>query len=266
MKYRPEGDRILEKKTAMSEITIAVVEPEFGINLGYVARTMANFGMQKLIVVSPKKVDQERLDEARMFASHGKQLIDDIDYLPSMSALRKRFRLLIGSTAIQGTRKANLTRKTLDVEECALKLKERIASRPRSVCIVFGRDTTGMTNEELKCCDYTTTIRASESYNTLNVSHAAAIILFVFSRALEKKLNHSRKKSTSTRKERERAILLFEQLAIEAEFQKFKSGLLKEAMTRLFDRGDPSLREIYLMMGLASKATSKIKRLISQQT
>ncbi len=123
-----------------------------------------------------------------------------------------------------------------------------------------------MTNEELKSCDYNMTIRTSNEYNTLNVSHAAAIILFVFSKSLEKNPTRTKKTTTSTRKERERAVMLFEELADVSEFQKFKSGLLKEAMTRLFDRGEPSLREIYLLMGLASKATSKIRRLSSQQS
>lgn len=248
-------------KTALSEMSVAVVEPEFASNLGYVARTMANFGLKKLIVVSPKKLDRKRLEEASVFASHGKKLIHDVEFVPAVETLRKRFQLLIGTTAIEGTRKANLTRKTVGVEECASKLADRIAHSPRSSCIVLGRDTTGMTNEELRCCDYTMTIRASEEYNTLNVSHAAAIILFVFSRAVESKGKQWKKHSTSTRKERERAVLLFERLAEEAEFQSFKSGLLREAMTRLFDRADPSLREIYLMMGLASKSASKIRRL-----
>jgi tRNA C32,U32 (ribose-2'-O)-methylase TrmJ len=110
------------------------------------------------------------------------------------------------------------------------------------------------------------TIRASNEYNTLNLSHAAAIILFVFSEILQKNPTQTKEKTASTRKERERAILIFEELAEASEFQKFKSGLLTEAMTRLFDRGEPSLREIYLLMGLASKATSKIRRLSSQQS
>jgi tRNA/rRNA methyltransferase len=240
-----------------------VVEPEFGLNLGYVARTMANFGMKKLIVVSPKKIERKRLDEARLFASHGRDLVDKIEFVPSMENLRKDFQLLIGTTAIEGTRKANLTRKTLDVEDCISRLVKRIESRSSATCIVFGRDTTGMTNEELKRCDYNMTIRANSEYKTLNVSHAAAIVFFVLSKSLNKKTIRARGK-ISTRNERARAVSLFEQLAEVSEFQKFKSGLLKEAISRLFDRGDPSLREIYLMMGLASKATSKIRRLSNQ--
>jgi tRNA/rRNA methyltransferase len=252
------------KKTAISQMTVAIVEPEFGLNLGYLARSMANFGMQRLIVVTPKRLDRNRLDEAKLFASHGKRLIEKIEIVSSMEKLRKQFRLLIGTTAIEGTRRANLTRKTLGVEECASRLKDRILACSSAACIVFGRDTTGMTNEELKSCDYTMTIRASNEYNTLNVSHAAAIILFVFSRSLEENKKRTVSTTASTRRERERAVLLFQQLAEISEFQKFKSGLLKETMTRLFDRGDPSLRELYLLMGLASKATSKIRRLSNQ--
>ncbi|MGH2638051.1 MAG: TrmH family RNA methyltransferase, partial [Rhabdochlamydiaceae bacterium] len=206
---------------------------------------------------------QKRIDEARVFASHGKHIIDEMERVGSLDELKKKFRLLIGTTAIEATRKSNLTRKTLEVEACALKVAARIARNPRSSCIIFGRDTTGMTNEELKKCDYNVTIRTGSDYSTLNVSHAAAIILYVFSKHLGKTTSQQKKVvgRYSSRAERERAILLFEKLARDSEFQYFKSGLLREALSRLFERGDPSLREAYLLMGLASKASSKIQRL-----
>ncbi len=252
------------KESTISRISVAIVEPEFGLNLGYVARTMANFGLKRLIVVSKRKPDKRLLDQARIFASHGRNLVEEIEFVPSVAELRKKFGLLIGTTAIEGTRKANLTRRTLELDECASRVAKRISSSPEKTCVLFGRDTTGMTNEELRSCDYNMTIRASPGYNTLNVSHAAAITLFVFSKHLARKPRVPAKLIITTRKERERAVMLFEELAEVSEFQKFKSGLLKEAITRLFDKADPSRREVYLMMGLASKATSKMKRLSSR--
>lgn len=221
---------------------------------------MANFGLSKLVVVSPRRLENDRFIEARKFASHGGNIVDDMEYIKSMKALRGKFKLLIGTTAITGTRKANLTRKTLDAEVCASRLGDRISQEPRLTCIVLGRDTTGMTNEELRYCDYNMTIRASDDYNTLNVSHAFAIIMYIFSKTLAKKGNRNERKTPSSRREREQAISLFEQLADLSDFQKFKFGLLRETLSRLFDKADPSLRETYLMMGLASKAVSKIKR------
>lgn len=240
------------------------MEPEFGLNLGYIARTMANFGLTNLIVVSSSRFGSELIGEARMFASHGGTIIDNLKYVNSMKLLRRRFRLLVGTTAIEGTRKANLTRKTLDAEVCALRLSNRMSQEPTGACIVLGRDTTGMTNDELRCCDYCMTIRASAEYNTLNVSHALAIILYVFSKTLKREKNVRQNSSATPRKVREQAVSLFEQLAELSDFQEFKSNLLREAISRMFDRADPSLREIYLMMGLASKAVSKIKRTSTQ--
>ncbi|MGI0084215.1 MAG: hypothetical protein ACREBQ_03945, partial [Nitrososphaerales archaeon] len=68
-------------------------------------------------------------------------------------------------------------------------------------------------------------------------------------------------RGSSTRLERERVIRLFEELAILSDFQKFKQGKLKETLTRLLDRSNPSLRELYLLMGLGSKARTKIRTL-----
>ena len=160
------------------------MEPEFGLNLGYVVRIMSNFGLDRLLIVSPNGLDQKRLADARVFASHARRLLDHSDYVSSVAKLRRRFHLLVGTTAIEATRKSNLTRKTLDIDDCISRISGRILSQPESVCILFGRDTTGLTNDELRSCDYSITIRASDTYNTLNISHAAAIVLFALSRGI----------------------------------------------------------------------------------
>ena len=260
----------MERKAPLSRFAVAIVEPEFGTNLGYLARTMANFGMQNLFVISRKKVDEENLSKARLFAAHGRWLIGRIGYVPSLEKLKRKYKILIGTTAIEGRRKSNITRKTLGVEECAAAVAARMGPRS-NICFVFGRDTTGLTNEELRACDYTVTIRTRSNYNTLNVSHAAAIIFYVFTNVMRKssagnrsgqsQTGWNRTAALATRKERDRVVLLFQKLAEEAEFKEFKSKLLQETLQRMFNRGEPSLRELYLLMGVASRATSKIKRL-----
>ena len=263
--------------TPLSHFGVAVVDPEFGLNLGYIARTMANFGMSDLVVVSPtENLEDGKFSQALLYAAHARSVIERISYVKSIDELREQFSLTIGTTAIEARRKSNLTRRTLDVEECAVKIKQTEFDRSRRPCFVFGRDTTGLTNEELRKCDYSLTIRTRSNYNTLNVSHAAAIVFYVFSRDLSQQKTGAEKQNKnavagkeksepgpSSRAERDRAVALFEKLARQAEFQEFKAGLLSEALNRLFNRGDPSLREIYLLMGLASKASSKIERLAS---
>ncbi len=255
-----------------SRFSVAVVNPEHGINLGYLARAAANFGIAELFVVGTRRLDSQNLSDANLFASHGRWLIDKIHYVDSLEKLRRKFPLLIGTTAIEARRKSNLTRRSTSLDICARRLfsdrKERSNHRD---CIVFGRDSTGLTNDELRLCDYCVTIKTGSAYNTLNVSHAAAIVFYEFSREQVKTASVSnqinpRKGSSSlnrasTRKERDRVMHLFEKLAEEAEFKTYKTGLLQETLKRMFARGEPSLRELYILMGLASKASSKLQRL-----
>ena len=259
-------------ESSSSFLSVALVEPEFAINIGYVARAMANFGLEDLIIVSAEPFPRTKLTEAERFASHGSSVLRKVTNVRSLEQVRKKFKFLVGTTAIRGRRKGNLTRKTLGVEECAKRVYSLLqASKKKKennqLCLVLGRDTTGLTNDELRKCDFTTTIDTGSAYNTLNLSHALTILLYVFLRLENgrqysaKKERRSHGKVDSSRKEKERVIRLFEELASSSDFQGFKRAKLQETMARLLGRSDPSLRELYLLMGLASKANAKIKRM-----
>jgi tRNA/rRNA methyltransferase len=260
-----------KKPGPLAIFATAIVEPEFGINLGYLARTAANFGMKKLVVVSRRKLEDEKFSTALLFAAHGRSLIENLEYSSSVQSLKRKFKILIGTTAIEAKRKSNLTRRTLGLEECSRTVMSQVKSQSKKkidACFVFGRDTTGLTNEELRECDYSLTIRTLSDYNTLNVSHAAAIVFYTFIRAAgsddtskEKVKQHFDSTPLSSRKERQRVVSLFLKLAADSEFQSFKEKLLRETLERVLNRSDPTLRELYLLMGLASKADSKIRRL-----
>ncbi len=45
----------------------------------------------------------------------------------------------------------------------------------------MGRDDTGLNREEIEYCDILLSIKASDNYPTLNITHALAILLYIFS-------------------------------------------------------------------------------------
>jgi tRNA/rRNA methyltransferase len=262
----------------LSTFGVAIVEPEFALNVGYMARTMANFGLDQLFIVSAKKNGIEK-SEALKFSSHGHYVVENAKYVKGLDQLRKKFQILIGTTAIRGKRKSNITRKTFALEDSIPNILRSYRDTLRyrgaglsqknqgGLCFVFGRDTTGLTNEELRKCDYNITITTGTKYNTLNISHAAAIIFYSFRNYLRHHQSYSSQKSVRerepSRKEKERVVTLFQELASLSDFQTFKKQRLQEALSRILNRSSPSLREIYLLMGLASKAQTKIKNLSS---
>jgi len=259
----------MNSNSVFPEISVALVEPSFPMNVGYVARVMANFGLRRLYLVAGKGFKTIDIDEIARFASHGQNIVSEMKWSKSLDALKQKFHILVGTTAIRGKRKSNITRKTLEIEECADALASFAKRKPGNerVCIVFGRDTTGMTNDELRKCDYIVSITTGSKYNTLNISNAAAIIFYSLLHGLKKQetMVSLRKTQTASRKEKDRVISLFEDLASLSDFQKHKSPRLRETLERLLNRSNPSTREIYLLMGLASRADSKIRRLSSFQ-
>jgi tRNA/rRNA methyltransferase len=256
----------------LDELSVALVEPEYPANIGYVARAMANFGIRNLFIIGKRMLGKGEFEEARKFSSHGQMIIDDLKHLRTVDELRKRFQLLIGTTAISATRKSNLVRRTSDAFNCAeIVSRYRFSGRMKDkACLVFGRDTTGLTNGELHLCDLNLTIRTGTQYNTLHISHAAAIAFFLFSQSIAKaRLKHDQllvsasAETQATRAEREKVVHLFERLGLLSDFQEFKRSRLSETLNHLLAKANPTLRELYLLMGLASKATTKIGALSS---
>ena len=119
------------------EISICLIEPQYPINLGYVARIMKNFGFHNLLVVN----SQVNIEEARPFASHAVDLLENIKNIEFDDL--NNFDTLIATTAITSHRGLS-PRQSIDVSD----IRSSIKDLGKRICIIFGRDTTGLTNNE----------------------------------------------------------------------------------------------------------------------
>jgi tRNA/rRNA methyltransferase len=262
----PNSSDIMKGK--LGQIAVAIVEPEFAINVGYLARVMANFGMNRLVIVGGMKIQCE-LEQACRFASHGELIVRKAKYVKTFQDLRREFSLLVGTTAIPARKKSNIARKVVSPSNCAKILIRNFSltkeDSDNAICIVFGRDTTGLTNEELSLCHIITSIRTGSAYNTLNVSHAAAIIFFSFLELLRLQSRNlaatNETRDGASKKEQARVVNLLLKLARVSDVQDHRIRKLKILIERIVARTNLSEREAYLLMGLAGKAISKITRL-----
>ncbi|MCK5588269.1 MAG: RNA methyltransferase, partial [Candidatus Lokiarchaeota archaeon] len=152
------------------QIRIVIVEIAGEINLGSICRLMKNFGFDELYLVNPK-LDLNKLSTAYGFAMHAKELIKDIKVVTSLKDALADVDAIIGTTAIPASTISNPLRFPIPPEELPVELEGKIA-------IVFGREASGLTNEELNKCDVVVTIPTSSVYPTLNIAQAAAIILY----------------------------------------------------------------------------------------
>jgi len=230
----------------LSNISLAVVEPTYPVNVGHLARLVKNFGLSSLILIEPSF----NMEEALSYASHGVDILKSSKTM-SFKQLLECFDLVVGTTAIPGGSR-NIKRDVVPPEAAA----KRILSSRGSVCIVFGRETTGLTNEELRLCDMVISIPTGTTYRTLNISHAAAIILYTLIAASSPRT----KRSEVPRAIRTLLLDSAVELANLSGFPKHKLPLLREALKMVINRSSPTSREVTLILGLFRKAVLALSK------
>ena len=232
-------------------LSVTVVGAEYPVNLGYTARLMKNFGVHRLYLVDPKC----DMRAASVYASHGSDVLKDAEVV-TLAKVRKAHDFLLGTTAIRARRVANVSRTAVKPEMAAARL-----AVAESASIVFGRDTTGLTNEELALCDLVTMVDTRTEYKTLNISHSVAILLYLTSRA--RGGEDARRKSAApraSRKRREAFSKYAYQLAIASGMQKHRAERIVQVARRVALKSDVDPEELGLLVSLMRKAELAVER------
>lgn len=161
------------------ELYIAFVEPQFTGNIGFLARVMANFNFENLIIVNPPELD----DDAYRFAKHAGYIIDNAIVMKSFEELRNFLNYAIATSGVDTSSPKKFNRISLTPREFA-NILPKLSGK---VGIIFGRENYGLFNEEIERCDFLVRIPTGEKYPIMNVTHAAAIILYeIYLTGLEK--------------------------------------------------------------------------------
>lgn len=225
----------------LKELSVAMVEPTYSINIGYVARVMKNFGLSRLLIVGRRKLTRT----AKLFASHGEDIINGCEFL-TLDEIFARYTMVIGTTAIV-KKGDNAYGKAVSPERAA-----RIIKCPSETVILLGRDTTGLTSDELSRCDVVLTIRTGTSYPTLNISHALSIILYA--------LYKHKSKSTVDYLSRTTRQIMFrylESLISKSISQSHKRSRLLRVFKKLINESDINERQAASLIGFFRKLDSK---------
>jgi TrmH family RNA methyltransferase len=185
--------------------------------------------------------------ESKIFAAHGKDVIEEAKVLRSLQEAIADVDFVIGSTAQPGKSSRNVLRSTSDMAIIA----NRVASSREKVAIVLGRDTTGLSNEELNLCDVVLTIPTDPGYPTMNISHATTVILYELFKA-QQKAKRTRRIGPD-RKALNRLTRLFKELTTSAHLSTHKSKLANRAFHNIISRSCITRRETSLLMGVFRK-------------
>ncbi len=231
------------------QIRVVLVEIEGEINLGSICRLCKNFGFSELYLVNPK-LELNKLSTAYGFAMHAKELIKDIKVVTSLKDALADVDAIIGTTAIPASTISNPLRFPIPPEEL-----QNMINLNGKTAILFGREGTGLTNEELNSCDTVVTIPADGEYPTLNIAQAAAIILYTIFR-LKKGRKHGRFRSAS-QIEKNKLFEYFSQLLKKIGFIEAKRPIAERIFRNIIGRAFISGRECHTLIGVFRRLISR---------
>ncbi|WP_051305789.1 RNA methyltransferase [Desulfogranum mediterraneum] len=145
---------------------IILVHPKYPENIGASARIAYNFGISELIVVSDRPPDQERM--LKMATHKAAHLIHNMRLCATTAEAAQPFHCIVATTARQGRhRPQELSPRQVMTEVAPLAGQQHLA-------LMFGPENTGLTNEDVDLCQYSSTI-PTDDFSSLNLAQAVAI-------------------------------------------------------------------------------------------
>lgn len=152
----------------MNDSAVVLVEPQGALNIGSVCRVMKNFGFTDLRLVNP---EADHLSKpARDMAVKAGHILDEAPLFPDLAEAIADCQLVIGTTCRQG--------KYRDLIH-PVDLAPLITKYPATVktALVFGREDSGLTLDELDHCHHFLTI-PTPGLSSMNLAQAVNICLY----------------------------------------------------------------------------------------
>lgn len=153
-----------------SRLRIVLVGTQHPGNIGSAARAMKTMGLSRLVLVAPERAPN--VDALALAAG----AVDVLEAAPIVATLAEAIadcRFVMGCTA--RSRRVALD-ELLPRDAAARALAEAAAGA--EVALVFGRERTGLTNEELQLCHVAVHIPANPDYSSLNLAAAVQVLSY----------------------------------------------------------------------------------------
>lgn len=161
-------------RAMLTSIRIVLVNPTHPGNIGAAARAMKVMCLERLYLVQPRIFPSP---EATAMASGADDVLQRAVVLDTLDAALAGCSLVFGASS----RVRNLPWPQLDARQAAVTALAHGAAA--EVAFVFGREHSGLTNEELERCHYLMHIPANPDYASLNLAAAVQVVAYELSMA-----------------------------------------------------------------------------------
>ncbi|HAS3013469.1 TPA: tRNA (cytosine(32)/uridine(32)-2'-O)-methyltransferase TrmJ [Vibrio cholerae] len=240
----------------LERVKVVLVGTTHSGNIGSAARAMKVMGLSQMVLVDPQcQVDAQAI----ALAAGASEIALNAQIYPTLEAAVADCGLVVGTSA----RSRTLEWPMLEPRECGEKLISE--ANQHSVAMVFGRERTGLTNDELQLCHYHVCVPANPEYSSLNLAMAVQLLSYEV-RMAYLALQQSSQSSTlqeeyPRHQELERFYAHLEQVIMQTEFISAQQpGQVVNKLRRMFTRARPEAQEINILRGILTSVQKSISR------
>jgi tRNA (cytidine32/uridine32-2'-O)-methyltransferase len=231
-------------------LRIVLVETSHPGNIGAAARAMKTMCLARLVLVNPAEYPHP---DASARASGA------VDVLERAAVVKTLDEALTGCALIAGTsaRQRGLGPPVLSPKECMERLHAADAAG-QETALLFGRERTGLTNEELARCHILVNIPSNTEYSSLNIAAAVQVLGYesMLARGATPAAGES-EEVPATAEEMEKLYAHIESAALETGFlDPANPKHLMRRIRRLFNRARPDQNEVHILRGLLTALQS----------
>ncbi len=235
-----------------SNFSFVLIKPQLGENIGSCARVLKNFGFSKLNIVEPKYGWPNK--KARVTSVGAYDILQKVKVYRNTIDSLKKSDLVFSTTA----RKRDINKRHISMKS----FKKLIKKNPKKkICIMFGQESSGLSNEDLSFSNSIIQIPTSKNFSSMNLSHAMAVVCYEIFKTLNSSIFN--KESKFLKKSSKNSIAKFlnhlNSLLDQKNFfvPKEKKRAMLLNINNLFYRFEPSNKELRVLASIISSLSKK---------
>ena len=232
----------------INKIGFLLVKPQLPENIGFSARGLKNFGFNSLDLVNPKELWPNK--KAIATSVGAKNILRKTKVYSSIKDAINKYDIVYASSA----RKRDINKKHLSFNEFIKSIKK---NKNKKIGIIFGPESSGLSNEDIVYCNYIFKIPVSKKLESINLSHSLIIVCYeIFRNTKRSYFNKNKKLDDVINKKKINKFLNFVENRLERKgffqpFEKRKTMLIN--LRNIFGRIELSNKELRILSSIFSK-------------
>ena len=236
----------------LSRIRVVLVGTQHPGNIGSAARAMKTMGLHNLVLVAPEIFPDPRADALAVGA---------VDLLEKARICADLDEALAGCTRVAATtaRPRHISAQPYQPREWAQRLVQTDVAG--DIALMFGRERTGLTNEEIDRAQELIAIPTSADYTSLNLASAVQILSYELLLAAGASTLELPVHEPVDQIEMERFYVHLEQILARTQFiDRTNPRLLMRRLRKLYGRAAPDANEMNILRGILTSVTDALER------